>query len=137
MTFFLLFLSSFLAATFVPFSSELHFAAIVENDNLWLAVVFATAGNTLGGMLTYLLGWLAKWDWIEKYCRVKRRKIQNFQKVIQKYGGWMGLLTWMPIIGDVIAIGLGIFRSNPIKVLITMTLGKGIRYLVIGMFFID
>jgi len=49
----------------------------------------------------------------------------------------MGLLTWMPIIGDVIAIGLGIFRSNPIKVLITMTLGKGIRYLVIGMFFID
>lgn len=137
MTFFLLFLSSFLAATFVPFSSELHFAAIVENDNLWLAVVFATAGNTLGGMLTYLLGWLAKWNWIEKYCRVKRRKIQNFQKVIQKYGGWMGLLTWMPIIGDVIAIGLGIFRSNPIKVLITMTLGKGIRYLVIGMFFID
>lgn len=137
MTFFLLFLSSFLAATFVPFSSELHFAAIVENDNLWLAVVFATAGNTLGGMLTYLLGWLAKWNWIEKYCRVKRRKIQNFQKVIQKYGGWMGLLTWMPIIGDVIAIGLGIFRSNPIKVLITMTLGKGIRYLVVGMFFID
>ena len=137
MTFFLLFLSSFLAATFVPFSSELHFAAIVENDNLWLAVVFATAGNTLGGMLTYLLGWLAKWNWIEKYCRVKRRKIQNFQKVIQKYGGWMGLLTWMPIIGDVIAIGLGIFRSNTIKVLITMTLGKGIRYLVIGMFFID
>ncbi|MDG1518114.1 MAG: hypothetical protein P8Q42_08785 [Flavobacteriales bacterium] len=137
MTFFLLFLSSFLAATFVPFSSELHFAAIVENENLWLAVVFATAGNTLGGMLTYLLGWLAKWNWIEKYCRVKRRKIQNFQKVIQKYGGWMGLLTWMPIIGDVIAIGLGIFRSNPIKVLITMTLGKGIRYLVIGIFFID
>ena len=137
MTFFLLFLSSFLAATFVPFSSELHFAAIVENENLWLAVVFATAGNTLGGMLTYLLGWLAKWNWIEKYCRVKRRKIQNFQKVIQKYGGWMGLLTRMPIIGDVIAIGLGIFRSNPIKVLITMTLGKGIRYLVIGIFFID
>lgn len=137
MTFFLLFLSSFLAATFVPFSSELYFAAIVENENLWLAVVFATAGNTLGGMLTYLLGWLAKWNWIEKYCRVKRRKIQNFQKVIQKYGGWMGLLTWMPIIGDVIAIGLGIFRSNPIKVLITMTLGKGIRYLVIGIFFID
>ena len=137
MTFFLLFLSSFLAATFVPFSSELHFAAIVENENLWLAVVFATAGNTLGGMLTYLLGWLAKWNWIEKYCRVKRCKIQNFQKVIQKYGGWMGLLTWMPIIGDVIAIGLGIFRSNPIKVLITMTLGKGIRYLVIGIFFID
>ncbi|MFT4899534.1 MAG: membrane protein YqaA with SNARE-associated domain [Flavobacteriales bacterium] len=135
MTFFLLFLSSFLAATFVPFSSELHFAAIVEKENLWLAVVFATAGNTLGGMLTYLLGWLAKWDWIEKYCRVKRRKIQNFQKVIQKYGGWMGLLTWMPVIGDVIAIGLGIFRSNPIKVLIAMALGKGIRYLVIGMFF--
>ena len=87
MTFFLLFLSSFLAATFVPFSSELHFASIIEKDNLWLAVVFATAGNTLGGMFTYLLGWLAKRDWIEKYCRVKRRKIQNFQKVIQKYGG--------------------------------------------------
>ncbi len=135
MTFFLLFLSSFLVFISMWFRSELHFSAIIEKDNLWLAVVFATAGNTLGGMLTYLLGWLAKWDWIEKYCRVKRLKIQNFQKVIQKYGGWMGLLTWMPVIGDVIAIGLGIFRSNPIKVLIAMALGKGIRYLVIGMFF--
>ena len=137
MTFLLLLLSSFLAATFVPFSSELHFAAIVEKDNLWLAVFVATTGNTLGGMFTYLLGWLAKWNWIEKYCRVKRHKIQNFQEVIKKYGGWMGLLTWMPIVGDVIAVGLGIFRLNPTTVLIAMALGKGTRYLVIGMFFIN
>ena len=137
MTFLLLLLSSFLAATFVPFSSELHFAAIVEKDNLWLAVFVATTGNTLGGMFTYLLGWLAKWNWIEKYCRVKHHKIQNFQEVIQKYGGWMGLLTWMPIVGDVIAVGLGIFRLNPTTVLIAMALGKGTRYLVIGMFFIN
>jgi len=137
LTYLLLFLSAFLAATFVPFSSEIHFAIVAENEGIWLAVLFATIGNSLGGIFTYYLGWLAKWTWIEKYCRVKREKVENFKGVIQKYGGWMGILCWLPFVGDIIAIGLGVFRVSKTQVFVTMTIGKAVRYIAVGLFFID
>lgn len=136
MTYLLLFLSSFLAATFVPFSSEIHFALVANENSVWLATIVATIGNSLGGLFTYYLGWLAKWDWISKYCRIKPEKIETFKGLIQKHGSWMGLLCWLPIIGDVIAIGLGVFRVNPFKSTITMIIGKFLRYLVLGLFFL-
>ncbi len=136
MTYLLLFLSSFLAATFIPFSSEIHFAYVVKNEGLWLAVFIATIGNTLGGMLTYYLGWLAKWNWIEKYFRVKHEKVENLKESIQKHGSWMGALCWLPLIGDVIAVGLGVFRVNPKLVIPSMTIGKSLRYIILGTFFV-
>lgn len=130
----LLFLSSFLAATFIPFSSEVHFAAVLSNSNFWTAIFVATAGNTLGGIFTYYLGWLAKWNWIEKALRTPRIKVERFKNKIQKYGGWMGLLCWTPVFGDVLAIGLGVFRVSPLFTFITMLLGKALRYILIGYF---
>lgn len=132
----LLFLSSFLAATFIPFSSELHFIAVLEQNNLWEAVTVATLGNTLGGVFTFYLGWLAKWNWIEKYLRVKPEKVEKFKDRITKYGASLAFLTWLPFIGDIIAIALGFFRVSPAKVVVLMTIGKGLRYLVFGLFFV-
>ena len=132
----LLFLFSFLAATIIPFSSEAHFALIIEEQNFIAAVIVATLGNTLGGLTSYLLGWLAKWRWIEKHLKVKEEKVNKFKVKIQKYGAWMGLLCWLPFIGDIIAVGLGIFKVHPIKVAITMTIGKAFRYLTIGLLLI-
>ena len=133
----LLFLSSFLAATFLPFGSELHFAAVIKENNILTVLFVATAGNTLGGMFSYWIGWLAKWTWIEKYFRVKKENIKKFQSYIEKNGGWLGFFCWAPIIGDVISIGLGIFRANLILTFITMLIGKFLRYFVIALFFID
>lgn len=129
----LLFISSFLAATFIPFSSEIHFAAVIHEHNVFAALVIATIGNTLGGMFSYWIGWLTKWNWIEKYLRVKREKIERFQKIIEKNGGWLGFLCWAPIIGDVIAIGLGVFRANKYLTFFTMLTGKFLRYLIIAL----
>lgn len=133
----LLFLTSFLAATILPFSSEVHFALVLKNNNISTALFVATAGNTLGGIVSYWIGWLAKWMWIETYFKVKKEKIMQFKALIKKTGGWLGFFCWMPIFGDGIAISLGIFRVQPVLTFSTMLLGKFCRYLIIAHFFIE
>ena len=69
-----LFIASFLAATVVPFSSELVFTALVLGGlDPWICVLVATAGNWLGGLTCYWLGSLGKLEWIEKWFRIKKK----------------------------------------------------------------
>ena len=55
-----LFIASFLAATVVPFSSEVVFSAMIYLQHLdpWTCVFVATLGNWLGGMTSYYVGLL-------------------------------------------------------------------------------
>jgi membrane protein YqaA with SNARE-associated domain len=123
-----IFFACFLAATVIPFGSEAYFLIAIEAHNYVPLILVASIGNTLGGILTYWFGWLTKWNWIEKYFRIRRSKVEGFKGVLQKYGAWMGWLCWLPIVGDVIAIALGVFRVSPVATFITMFLGKLFRY---------
>ena len=123
-----LFFSSFLAATILPFSSEVHFSIVLDEKNIWPYIIAATLGNTLGGLTSFYLGWLAKWHWIQKFLKIKKEKIDKLQGTIHKYGAWMALFTWAPIIGDVLAVGLGIFRVKWGPTALFMLVGKFFRY---------
>ena len=46
-------------------------------------------------------------------------------------GAWMGFFAFIPILGTAISVALGYVRSNPWIVLVTMTLGKLLRYAAI------
>ena len=132
MSLWILFLTSFLAATILPFSSEAHFLYLLYHGHpVVYLLFFATLGNFLGGLSTFLLGWWVKWDWIVKYLKVNRQKIENYQLKVQKYVGYLGFLTWLPFVGDLIAIALGVFRANIYITLGTMLLGKFLRYWVL------
>lgn len=131
MTILALFFTCFLAATVIPFSSELAFIYALEDENVLMVVVAASIGNWLGGMLTFWLGWLAKWNWIEKYLKVSQGKVESTREVVQKYGAWMGAVCWMPFVGDIVAIGLGVFRVSPLKTSISMLIGKTLRYVAL------
>lgn len=126
-----LFLASFLAATVVPFSSEVVLTAVLAGgtDVTW-AVLVASLGNWAGGMTSFALGYLGKWEWIEKYLRVKREKIEKWHNKLYKAGAFFAFLTWLPGVGDIFAIGLGVLRANIWIVAITMYAGKLIRYIV-------
>ncbi len=126
-----LFLASFLAATVVPFSSEIIFSIMVTAAGLdaWTCVWVATLGNWLGGMTSYYVGLLGKIEWIEKYFGVKKEKIENYTSKIQKYGDWFAFFSFVPFIGDVIAVATGFFRCNWLKVAISMLIGKLVRYI--------
>lgn len=132
MAYLFLFLQSFLAATVVPFSSETVLTGMVLNGfNSTYCLVFATVGNWLGGLSSYLLGYLGKIEWIEKYLRVKHEKLLKWEGKIKKYGSYFALLCWLPFIGDIIAIALGLFKVKALPVSLFMLFGKFIRYWLI------
>src|SRR5574344_633444 len=120
-----LFIASFLAATVVPFSSEVVFSALVFGGlDGWTCVFVATAGNWLGGMSCYYLGKLGKLAWIEKYLRVKKEKLDKWLSRFHKYGDWFAFFSVLPGVGDAIAVASGFFRCNVWIVAGSMLLGK-------------
>jgi membrane protein YqaA with SNARE-associated domain len=128
-----LFLASFLAATVVPFSSEALLSFLIYNGtDAYTAVLVATAGNWLGGMSSYGIGYLGKWEWIEKYLRVKRETIEKWHDRLYKRGAIFAFFTWLPAVGDVFAVGLGLLRTNIWITAISMLAGKFVRYIIWG-----
>ena len=82
-----LFISALLAGSIIPFSSEIVMVALVKVGlSPALCVLSATLGNTLGGMTCYYMGRLGRIDWIEKYFKVKREKIERMQHFLQGKG---------------------------------------------------
>lgn len=128
-----LFLACVLSATIIPFSSEAILAgALLLYDNVWLVVLVAAAGNTLGGMVSFLLGWLCKWEWLEKYLKVDRQKLDKIHLKVSRYGYPAALFAWLPVVGDLIAIAMGLLRMRPLPTAILMFVGKLARYIVIA-----
>lgn len=126
-----LFLASFLAATVVPFSSEVVFSALVYGGlDAWSCVFIATAGNWLGGLSCYFIGKLGKVEWMEKYLRIKQEKLQKWMDKIHRYGDWFAFFSFLPGIGDAIAVASGFFRCNFWIVAASMLIGKFVRYIL-------
>lgn len=123
-----LFFLCFLAATLLPFSSELIFLAFLhqstESDYLIWAV--ASAGNSLGGLTTYLVGaWGNVW-WRRRFSSTKDR-FKLHEKAL-KYGSVVAFFSWIPFIGDPLLFALGFYKSPFFKSMLFMTLGKTLRY---------
>ena len=129
-----LFLAAFLAATVLPFSSEILFGTMLYGDyDFTLCLLFASAGNTLGGMSSYLLGFLVKWDWLEKYINIRMEKVKSLHSKIKDRIAIASLLCWLPVIGDPLAVALGFMRAPALKVILFMFAGKFFRYFVLGL----
>jgi membrane protein YqaA with SNARE-associated domain len=130
-----LFLAGFLAATVIPFSSEVLFSTMLYGDyDFTLCLFSASAGNTMGGMSSYLLGYLVKWHWLEKYMNIRMEKVKSLHSKIKDRIAIASLLCWLPVIGDPIAVALGFMRAPALKVLLFMFTGKFLRYLALGLF---
>lgn len=126
-----LFLVCFLAATILPLTSEgvlLLFLA-ASFDPVYCLIV-STIGNTLGGLTNYWLGMVGKPERIRKFFKSPAR-YNRLVVNVNKYGYWLGLLSWTPILGDPLTIALGYFRVRFIPFLLLMVLGKFARYFLI------
>lgn len=126
-----IFIASFLAATILPFSSEVVLTGVLLAGAAYApCMISATLGNFLGGMSCYWLGMLGKTAWIEKYLKLDPDKLRRVQEWIKGKGSWMGFFVFLPGVGDFIAVALGFLRANIWIVAISMFLGKAIRYWV-------
>lgn len=128
-----LFLGCLLSATIIPFSSEaLVTGALLLDYSPWTVILIATLGNTIGGMTCFLLGWLCKWSWIERFLKVKEETMAKAHQKVEKYGSFAALLAWIPIIGDPIALAMGVMRTRVVPTTVFMFIGKGLRYMVVA-----
>ncbi|ETW98226.1 MAG: hypothetical protein ETSY1_19625 [Candidatus Entotheonella factor] len=130
-----LFASSFLAATLLPFSSEAVLVTLLLTGHSPVpCIIIATLGNSLGGMSSYGLGYLGNLVWIERYLRIEAKQIQRIRKQTTRFGSLLAFFSWLPVVGDVIAVALGFFKVQPVGVAIYMLAGKALRYIVIAVY---
>lgn len=127
-----LFVGAFLAGSVLPFNSETVMAAlyVAGLDPLGL-LVWGTLGNFLGSVFNYFVGRMGKMEWIERWLKVKREKLERAQRWVAKYGAWMGLLAWIPLLGSAITVALGLMRSNIPLTFTAILTGKLVRYLLV------
>ena len=126
-----LFIGTFLAATVVPFSADVLYISVLQmTSNPWACLAVAVAGNWLGNLTTFGLGWIGRWDWIEKLFKVNREKLEKQKAYIDKYGIWLTLVSWFPVVGDIFSIALGFYKTNPWFAALLFLIGRTLRFLV-------
>jgi membrane protein YqaA with SNARE-associated domain len=122
-----LFIASFVSATLFPVASEpaLYGLLRLNPELFWSAIFVATAGNTLGGMVDWWMGWEAH-HILDKYSKSKwHAKALDW---LERMGPKACLLAWLPVIGDPLCAVAGWLRMPFWRCSIYMCIGKFIRY---------
>jgi membrane protein YqaA with SNARE-associated domain len=124
-----LFVVSFISATLLPLGSEpALFGLLKINPELfWPAVLIATVGNTLGGMVDWGMGYAAR-EAADKYA--KSRSHLKALDFLEKLGPKACLLAWLPIVGDPLCAVAGWLELRFWPCVFYMAIGKFLRYLV-------
>ena len=130
-----LFTISFLAATILPFSSELMLASMlsIENYNRTLLITFSSFGNILGSVLNWVLGFYFIKLQNKKWFPFNQEQISKSSQWFEKYGKWSLLFAWAPIIGDPLTFVAGTMKTRFLIFLILVGIGKISRYLFISL----
>jgi len=128
-----LFIISFLAATILPFSSELTLAGLMATSNYdnSLLLIIASLGNVLGSVVNWILGFYSRNLSKKKWFPFKDEQIESSSKWFKKFGKLSLLFAWVPFIGDPLTLAAGLFRVKFLEFLILVSIGKVSRYLII------
>lgn len=123
------FVVAFVSATLLPMGSEPAVFGLVKlnPDLFWQTIVVATAGNTLGGMFSWWMGWGAHQAvdrWKQSSTHVQALKW------LEKLGPKACLLSWLPIVGDPICAVAGWLKMPFWSYALYMAIGKFGRYLL-------
>lgn len=127
-----LFIASFLAATILPIGSEALFTALLyttESDP-WACIWAASIGNFLGALTCYGIGRLGKTEWMEKYLRISKESLYKWIPRIRKYVYIGCFFSFLPVIGDLMAVVAGYLRANVWIAAIFLFAGKFARYVL-------
>lgn len=116
---FLLFTSAFVSASLLPGASEAVYLAMLYEHRGWALPLFAaaSAGNAFGAMTSYILG---------RFLPAKRPEV--LPRLLNRYGIWALLLSWLPIVGDALPLAAGWLRYHWAGSLALIAAGKAARY---------
>jgi membrane protein YqaA with SNARE-associated domain len=122
------FVIAFVSATLLPLGSEPAVYGLVKLDPglFWPAILVATVGNTLGGMVSWWMGYGAE----RLYEKVAHRPAEaRALQLLQRLGPKACLLAWLPLVGDPLCAVAGWLRLPPGPCMVYMAIGKFLRYL--------
>lgn len=128
-----LFLAALLAATILPLSSEVVLGALLLGG--WSPVTLvavATAGNVLGSLINYALGYWASLGLVKKWLRLSDADYARAEQRFHRFGLLALGFAWMPVIGDPLTVLAGVLRIRLLWFVLLVTLGKGLRYVVLS-----
>ncbi len=128
-----LFAASFLAATILPFQSELVLVGLLlSGDHPWpVLLAVATVGNVLGAVVNWGLGRFFIHFRDRRWFPVKPETYAKVERWYARYGVWSLLFAWLPIGGDPLTVVAGALRTNLALFLVLVTVGKLGRYAVL------
>ena len=135
-----LFVVAFVAASLLPAQSELVFAGLLvagHYDPLMLLLT-ASTGNTLGSMTNWLLGRFIEHFRHRRWFPFSAIAIEGAERWYARWGKWSLLLSWAPVVGDVLTLAAGMMRLRLAVFLPLVIIAKGGRYLaiLIGVFWL-
>ena len=128
-----LFGAAFLAATLVPFQSEVLFVGLQLADTapLWALVLVASIGNTLGSFVNYYMGRAARQFAPDHRFAIPPAKMARAEAWFDRWGVWILLLSWAPL-GDVITLIAGVLRTPVWLFGLLVGVAKTSRYIVLA-----
>ncbi|MHB1415040.1 MAG: DedA family protein [Chloroflexota bacterium] len=95
--------------------------------DIWVVVIFATAGNTLGSIIAYSVGAFGGRPILERYGRyvlISAHDIEIADRWFARYGEWAVFFSRMiPIVRTFISLPAGIVHMNFAKFVLYSTLG--------------
>ena len=121
-------LSSFLAGSVFPFSSEAIMLGLLAAGLNPVYLIIYVAGS----MFNYGVGRMGKMVWIEKYLHIKKEKVERAQRFLSGHGAWLGVFSFLPVLGSAISVALGLMKANLCITFTSITLGKLIRYIALA-----
>lgn len=131
-----MFISGFLSSTFLPGNSEIVFSTLASqiiwakkaffSTALWALIGVATISNALGSLTTYAIGLL-----FAKPINLKNPHAKWAMAKSEKYGVWVLLFSWLPIVGDIFCGVAGWLKFPIWQSLICIVIGKLGRYLLL------
>ena len=122
-----IFVIAFVSATLLPLGSEPAVFGLVKlnPDMFWPALFVATAGNTLGGAVTWWMGYGAE----RAYEHVTHHPANNRTlRWVEKFGAKACLMSWLPVVGDPLCAVAGWLRLPFWPCIGYMAIGKFARY---------
>lgn len=128
-----LFVAAFVAATPVPFQSELIFLGLQasETASVFTLVVVASLGNTLGSCLTYWLGRGAGLGLNGSRFAPSPEQRLRAEAWFGRWGIWALLFSWAPG-GDLVCLLAGALRSPFWLFALLVGISKTARYIVLA-----
>lgn len=142
-----LFVVALVSATLLPLGSEPAVVGLLQlnPEMFWPAIFTATAGNTVGGAISWWMGLGAHKAWHaarqrrrdglhlganERPVRDLTRTERRVRIWLRKWGPKTCLLSWLPVVGDPLCAVAGWLRLSFWPCVFYMAIGKFLRYLV-------